>query len=207
MTLSIVARCSKTGNIGICTTTVNPAVGNRVPHIESNIGAICTQGYTKISYGIKGLKLLNLGLSPQTTLNSLLTEDPDRDLRQVAIIDRHNRTAAFTGNECPEIRGHIIGDCSVVIGNKLSSIQILNQVNKKFRDSKGNLGNRLLTAIEAGLNIDRTKNEKTSAALLVAEPKQFEKPLYINLRVDYHKDPINELRKIFESYSRIYRLI
>jgi uncharacterized Ntn-hydrolase superfamily protein len=180
------------------------AVGNRVPHVESNVGAICTQAYTKISYGIKGLKLLQLGFSPQTTLEALLKEDPDRDSRQVAIIDSHNRTAAFTGIECPESKGHLVGDCSVTIGNKLTSLQVLDHVNDEFLSSKGNLANRLLSAIEAGLNTSGDENEKTSAALLVAEPNQSEKPLYIHLRVDYHEDPVKELRRIFEYYCRIH---
>ena len=55
MTLSIVARCSKSGDLGACTITANLAVGNRVPHVESNVGAICTQAHTNVSYGIKGL--------------------------------------------------------------------------------------------------------------------------------------------------------
>ena len=204
MTLSIVARCSKTGNLGACTTTVNMAVGNRVPHVESNVGAICTQSYTKVSYGIKGLKLLKLGFSPQTTLEALLKEDPDRDSRQVAIIDRHNRTAAFTGTECPEPRGHLVGNCSVTIGNKLTSVEVLKKVNEEFNNSKGNLANKLLSAIEAGLIAGGDEKEKTSAALLVAKPNQSEKPLHMQLRVDYHEDPIKELRRIFEEYMRIH---
>lgn len=202
MTLSILGRCSKTGNLGACVTTVNMAVGNRVPHIESNVGVICTQAYTNISYGIKGLKLLKLGFSPQTTLEALLKEDPDRDSRQVAIIDNDNRTAAFTGIECPESKGHIIGDGFVTIGNKLTTTQVLNHVRDQFHNSKGNLANRLLSAIEAGLIAGGDENDKSSAALLVAEPNQSEKPLSIHLRVDYHYEPIKELRRIFEYYYR-----
>lgn len=204
MTLSILAKCPKTGNLGACVTTVNMAVGNRVPHIKSNVGVICTQAYTEVSYGIKGLKLLKLGFSPQTTLEALLKEDPDRNSRQVAIIDKHNRTAAYTGIECPKSKGQIIGDCFITIGNKLTTTQVLDNVKDGFLSSKGNLANRLLSAIEAGLTAGEDENDKTSAALLVAEPNQSEKPLSIHLRVDYHKDPIKELRRIFEYYCRTH---
>ncbi len=207
MTLSILAKCSETGNLGACVTTVNMAVGNRVPHIESNIGVICTQAYTKVSHGINGLKLLKLGFSPQTTLEALLKEDPDRDSRQVAIIDNHNRTAAFTGTECPESKGHIIGDCFIIIGNKLTTTQVLNHIEDEFLSCKGNLANRLLSAIEAGLTAGEDKNDKTSAALLVAEPNQSGKPPSIYLRVDYHKDPVKELRRFVEYDCRTHATI
>ncbi len=200
MTLSIVARCSKTGDLGACTTTVNMAVGNRVPHVESNVGAICTQSYTNISYGIKGLQLLKLGFSPKITLEAMIKEDPDYESRQVAIIDRYNRTAAYTGPECPEPRGHLVGNCSIAIGNKLTSVEVLKKVNEGFNNSKGNLANRLLSAIESGLTAGGDEKEKTSAALLVAKPNQSQKSLHIQLRVDYHEYPIQELRRIFEKY-------
>lgn len=206
MTLSIVARCNETGSLGACTTTVNMAIGNRVPHVQSDVGAICTQAYTEVSYGIKGLKLLKLGISPQTTIDALLSEDSDRESRQVAIIDSYNRIAAFTGNECPEPSGHLIGNCSVVIGNRLKTIDVLNQVDEKFRKCKGSLASRLLSAIEIGLTAGGDEEEKTSAALLVAKANQHEKPLYMNLRVDYHKNPVKELRRIFERFRRVHGL-
>jgi uncharacterized Ntn-hydrolase superfamily protein len=204
MTLSIVARCSKTGDLGACTTTANLAVGNKVPHVESNVGAICTQAYINMSYGITGLKLLKLGFSPQTALEAMLKEDENRETRQVAIIDKYNRTAAFTGKSCAERKGHLIGDCHIVAGNKLSTNYVLDKVDEEFRKTKGNLANRLLRAIEAGLAEGRGEQEKTSAALLVAKQSKPEIPFHIQLRVDYHKDPIKELRLIFEEYKRTH---
>lgn len=203
MTLSIVARCSKTGDLGACTTTFNLAVGNRVPYVEPNVGAICTQAYTNVLYGINGLKLLKLGFSSQTALEAMLKEDEDRESRQVIIIDRYDRTAAFTGKECVERKGHLIGNYHVVAGNKLTAVDILDEVDEEFRKSKGNLANRLLRAIEAGQAADGDKRGG-SAALLVAKQSQSEIPSYIQLRVDYHEDPVKELRRVFEEYRRIY---
>ncbi len=205
MTLSIVASCLKTGDLGACTTTANLAVGNRVPHVESNVGAICTQAHTNVSYGIKGLKLLKLGFSPQTTLEALLKEDQDRESRQVAIIDNRNRTSAFTGKGCAKWKGHLIGSYHVVAGNKLTGSYVLDEVDKEFRKSKGNLANRLLRAIEAGEASGG--NKQKSAALLVAKRSEQKTPLYIQLHVEYHEDPIKELRRIFEAYVRSHLLI
>ncbi|MBE0512471.1 DUF1028 domain-containing protein, partial [Candidatus Bathyarchaeota archaeon] len=95
----MVARCPKTLTLGVCVSTAVPAVGSRVPHVEAGVGAIATQAKTNIFYGINGLKLLKAGLSPQAALEVMLKEDPDRESRQVIIIDSEGRTAAFTGKE------------------------------------------------------------------------------------------------------------
>ena len=95
-TFSVVARCRRTLALGVCVATAVPAVGSVVPHVELHVGDIATQGYTNVIYGIDGLELMKKGFSPQTTLDALLREDLKRELRQVAIIDRRGRKAAFT---------------------------------------------------------------------------------------------------------------
>jgi len=84
-TFSLVARCPKTFSLGVCTSSATPAVRSRVPHVEAGIGAIATQANTNILYGINGLKLLKKDFSPQAALETLLTEDHDRETRQVII--------------------------------------------------------------------------------------------------------------------------
>jgi uncharacterized Ntn-hydrolase superfamily protein len=110
LTFSIVAKCSKTLALGVAVATASIAVGNRVPHVKANVGAIATQAKTNIEYGVKGLKLLEMGFSPQTVLESILKEDPEREERQIIIIDVHGRTAAFTGKNTVEWKGHLIGE-------------------------------------------------------------------------------------------------
>jgi len=95
--------------LGVGASTATPAVGNRVSHVEINIGAIATQANTNINYGIKGLKLLRLVVSPQTCLDTMLKEDSERETRQVIIIDEEGRTAAFTGKENIPWKGHLKG--------------------------------------------------------------------------------------------------
>lgn len=86
-----------------------PAVGSVVSHVEEGVGAIATQAYTEISYGIKGLQLLKMGFSPQTALEAMLKEDKNRETRQVTIIDKDGRTAAFTGKKTIDWKGHLTG--------------------------------------------------------------------------------------------------
>jgi uncharacterized Ntn-hydrolase superfamily protein len=82
MTFSIVALDQETKTVGVATATGNINVGSRVPHVKEGIGAIATQGLTEISYGIKGLKLLEMGYTPQEALEKLLKSDPWREHRQ-----------------------------------------------------------------------------------------------------------------------------
>src|SRR4029079_5748717 len=86
-TFSIVARDSATGEIGVAVQSHWFSVGTAVSWAEAGIGAVATQSFTNKSFGIRGLNLLRAGLTAQQALDSLLSDDQGRDVRQVAIID------------------------------------------------------------------------------------------------------------------------
>ncbi|KPV65489.1 MAG: hypothetical protein AOA65_0093 [Candidatus Bathyarchaeota archaeon BA1] len=201
MTFSIVARCPKTLELGVCVSTAVPAVGSMVPHAEAGVGAIATQAKTNILYGIRGLKLLRMGFSPQTALEAMLKEDPNRESRQVIIIDVRGRNAAFTGRETIEWKGHSIGEDYVAAGNMLAGSEVINAMAHTFESSQGELSERLMKALEAGQRAGGDKRGKRSAALLVVGKDWAETRPFLDLRVDDHQDPIRELRRIFENYK------
>jgi len=201
----MVARCPKTLTLGVCVSTAVPAVGNRVPHIEAGVGAIATQAKTNIFYGIKGLKLLKAGLSPQAALEAMLKEDPDRESRQVIIIDDEGRTAAFTGKETVSWKGHLVGEDYVVAGNMLVGNKVVEAMAQTFESSEGELAERLLKALEAGQETGGDKRGKMSAALLIARQQLTKARPILDLRVDEHPDPIKELRRIFEERAAMMK--
>jgi len=201
-TFSMVARCPKTSSLGVCVSTAVAAVRSRVPHVEVEVGAIATQANTNILYGTNGLKLLKKGFSPQTALETMLRDDPDRETRQVIIIDKHGRTAAFTGKNTIDWKGHLIGKDYVVAGNMLVGGEVIEAMAQAFEGSKGELAERLMKALEAGQESGGDKRGKTSAALLVVSKGQKEPRPFIDLRVDEHPDPVNELRRIFEYFKK-----
>jgi uncharacterized Ntn-hydrolase superfamily protein len=210
MTLSIVGRCSITGKLGACVTTNSLAVGNRVPHVRSNIGAICTQARTNISYGTNGLKLLELGFSPQTALEAMLKEDKYKEFRQVIIIDSNDKIAAFTGKSCKKRNGHLIGNYCAVAGNGLRVENVLERVADEFKKFKGELSYRLLNAINVGETANGDRLGRSSAALLVAKPNQSGMSLHTQLRVDFHKDPVKKLiqtLKVYRPSKQNYEII
>jgi len=201
-TFSMVARCPKTFSLGVCTASAAPAVRSRVPHIEAEVGAIATQANTNILYGTNGLKLLKKGFSPQTALETMLEGDPDKENRQVIIIDKHARKAAFTGKNTINWKGHLIGKDYAVAGNMLVASKVIGAMAQAFESSEGKLAERLMKALEAGQKSGGDKRGKTSAALLVTSKEyKITQPL-IDLRVDQHPDPIQELRRIFCHFQK-----
>ena len=194
----MVARCPKTLTLGVCVSTAVPAVGSRVPHVEAGVGAIATQAKTNIFYGINGLKLLKAGLSPQAALEAMLKEDPDRESRQVIIIDIEGRTATFTGKETIGWKGHLVGKDYVVAGNMLAGSKVIEAMAQTFENSEGELAERLLKALEAGQEAGGDKRGRMSTALLVAGREQRGNRPILDLRVDEHPNPVKELRRIFE---------
>ena len=204
MTFSIAARCPKTLALGVCVSTAVPAVGSVVPHVEANVGAIATQGQTNIFYGINGLKLIKMGFSPQTALDAMLKEDSKREKRQVAIIDKAGRTAAFTGKETLEWKGHVVREDYVVAGNTLVRAQVIEAMAQTFENSKGDLAERLLKALEAGQEAGGDRRGRASAALFVVDKHPLPTRPFVDLRVDEHQNPVSELRRIWEDFKKLF---
>jgi len=202
-TFSLVGRCAKTCALGVCVSTAVPAVGSVVPHAKARVGAIATQAHTSAVYGIEGLRLLEMGFSPKAALETLLTKDPDRELRQVAIIDAVGEKVAFTGSETVEWKGHTIRKDCVAAGNMLSSANVLEIMIEAFETSQGWLPERLMRVLEAGEAAGGDKRGKVSAALLVVGDEKLPKTRpFLDLRVDIHNEPVEELRRVFEAYKR-----
>ncbi|RJS84754.1 DUF1028 domain-containing protein [Candidatus Bathyarchaeota archaeon] len=200
-TFSMVARCRYTGALGVCVSTAIPAVGSVVPHVEKGVAAIATQGLTNITYGIKGLKLIKKGLSPEEALKTILSDDPKRETRQVIMIDVHGRKAAYTGEETFEWKGQILGEDFIAAGNLLVSRRVLEAMVDAFNNCEGRLSEKLLSALEAGERAGGDRRGGISAALIVVgeEGLPETRPI-IDLRVDLHKEPVKELRRIYNAY-------
>jgi len=202
-TFSLVARCRETSALGVCVSTAVPAVGSVVPHAEANVGAIATQGYTNVLYGIEGLKLLKAGFSPKAALDTMLGRDKDRELRQVAVINHLGEKAVFTGKATVEWTGDLIREDCVAAGNMLSSSDVLKAMVEAFETSKRWLAERLISSLEAGDAAGGDKRGKVSAALLVVgDENMVQTRPFLSLRVDFHDEPVRELRRVFEAYKK-----
>jgi uncharacterized Ntn-hydrolase superfamily protein len=199
MTWSIIARDPASGRIGIAVATCNFAVGVRVPHIKTAIGAVCTQALTNPFFGPRGLALLTAGASAEDTVRMLMLSDEGRDHRQVHVMDREGRFAAATGASCVDWCGHISRETISIAGNMLAGPDVLAATADAFEAAETeSLGRRLVMAMKAGEAAGGDKRGRQSAALLVHD--QEDDPM-LDLRVDDHADPLAELERL-EAKSR-----
>lgn len=199
-TFSIAAYDSATQELGVAVQSRAFSVGMAVPWAEAGVGAIATQASTNESYGPLGLALLHDGKDPAAALRALLEPDSGRAHRQVGIVDARGRSAAHTGTDCSSWAGHRVGPGYSIQGNILAGEGVVAAMERAFLDTRGELAVRLIAALEAGQAAGGDKRGMQSAAILVVRPSD-EYPeyrtRYVDLRVEDHKEPIRELKRVF----------
>lgn len=204
MTFSIVARDARTGDLGIAVQSKFLAVGAVVPWARAGVGAIATQSWANTSYGPRGLELLASGLSANETLERLLAEDEGRATRQVGIIGASGLPATYTGDECFSWAGGKAGADYTCQGNILVGEETVLAMARTFEQTEGLLCDRLLTALAAAQDAGGDSRGQQSAALLVVREhggySGFNDRM-IDLRVDDHPRPIQELQRILNLHK------
>ena len=195
-TFSIAARCPRTGMLGVAVSTAVPAVGGICPFIQPAVGAIATQSWVNPYLGIDGLVLLEQGLSAEDCLDKLIGDDPGRAVRQLGIVDAQGRVAAYTGSDCVDWAGHKTGDQFTVQGNMLVGAATIDAMAEAAAASEASpLHERLMLVLEAGQAAGGDKRGKQSAALKVFNKEHY---AWLDLRVDEHRHPVAELRRVLE---------
>lgn len=200
-TFSIVGRDPENGDLGVAVQSKFFAVGAVVPWARAGVGAIATQSWTNTTYGSKGLKLLEDGLNAQQALDQLVDSDDGRSQRQVGIIDADGKVANYTGDECLEWAGARSGEDYSAQGNLLVSEAVVDAMGQAFEETEGELAEKLMAALIAGQEKGGDRRGQQAAAILVVRKNGGEggfNDRYIDLRVDDHKQPIKELRRLLK---------
>jgi len=200
MTWSIVAHDEASGALAVAVATCAFAVGAHCPYVRSGVGAVSTQSITNRYLGPAILDLMARGVDPATAINSALTADHGRELRQVHAVDRHGRTAASTGRHCVEYCGDRTGPQFSVAGNMLAGEAVLAATVAAFAAGEElALPERLISALEAGERAGGDRRGRQSAALLLTTSEDFAD---LDLRVDDHADPLGELARLLGIWRR-----
>lgn len=179
-------------------------VGALVPWAKAGVGAIATQSWCNTSFGPKGLELLEKGLSAELAMEELLKNDEGRDYRQVGIVDAKGGSATFTGKLCFDWAGGIKGQNFACQGNILVNPETVQALADTFNNTKGDLADRLVAALDAAQSAGGDSRGKQSAALLVVKEKGGYggfNDRYVDLRVDDHPEPIKELARLLKLYK------
>lgn len=204
MTFSIVACDLKEKTWGIAVASKFPAVGAVVPWAQADSGAVATQSFANTSFGPRGLEMMADGLSAEETLAKLLLDDPDRELRQVGLVDAYGKAATFTGHGCFPWAGGVAGKGYAIQGNILAGSKVVPAMEKKFLSTKGDLPTRLYAALLAGDRAGGDKRGRQSAAIYVVKPNGGYGGFvdrWIDYRVDDHENPVPRLGELLELHQ------
>jgi uncharacterized Ntn-hydrolase superfamily protein len=204
MTFSIVACDLKEESWGVAVASKFPAVGAVVPWTQAGSGAVATQSFANTSFGRRGLEMMALGLSAEETLAGLLQDDPDRELRQVGLVDKEGGAATYTGNGCFEWAGGVKGKGYAIQGNILVGRKVVLAMEKTFLNTKGDLPRRLYAALRAGDRAGGDRRGRQSAAIYVSKPKAGYggfNDRWIDYRVDDHDNPVIRLGELIQLHD------
>jgi uncharacterized Ntn-hydrolase superfamily protein len=207
-TYSIVACDLEAGQWGVAVQSKFLSVGSVVPWAEPHVGAIATQSYANPRYGPNGLALLREGRSAQEAVDELTGADDGRDHRQLGIVDGEGRAATYTGSECLEWAGGRTGDGYAAQGNILVSEATVDALAETYEASAGKpLADRLLDCLDAAQAAGGDRRGQQSASLLVVAKDAGYAGLsdsVVDLRVEDHERPIEELRRIYGLHQAIF---
>jgi uncharacterized Ntn-hydrolase superfamily protein len=127
--------------------------------------------------------------------------DPQRDTRQVAIVDVQGRVAAHTGATCIQAAGQRVGAQFSVQANMMANDRVWPAMAEAFEKATGDLADRMLAALEAGEAAGGDVRGRQSAAILIVKPQSTGRPWVgadrvFDLRVEDHAEPLKELRRL-----------
>jgi uncharacterized Ntn-hydrolase superfamily protein len=206
-TFSIAARDHEAGQWGVATQSKFLAVGSVVPWAEPDVGAIATQAYANPRYGPQGLELLRQGLSAEEVVQRLTEADEGREHRQLGVVDAQGLGASYTGSECHDWAGGRTGPNYAAQGNILVSAETVDAIAETFESGSGPLAERLIDCLAAAQAAGGDSRGQQSAALLVVEKDGGYAGLsdvVIDLRVDDHEHPIEELRRLYGLHQQLF---
>ena len=201
MTYSIVGADLEAGEVGSAVQSKYFAVGAVVPWAKAGVGAVATQAAGVAAYGARVLEQLEAGAEPAEALRLALADDEGRETRQLGVVTADGRSASFTGSECNEWAGDVQGPGFAAQGNILAGPEVVAEMERAFEKTDGPLAERLMAALEAAEAAGGDRRGRQSAAMVVERagaaaeiPEGIDRVL--DLRVDDHSEPIEELRRL-----------
>ena len=200
MTFTIIARDAGAGEMGIASQSHFFAVGSLVGRSLPGVGVIASQAFADPSYIARGFAALEEEGDPEGVLRALVAEDSAADIRQVGIMSADHGSAVYTGERCVVPAGGFAEDDLICMGNMLAA-PVWEAMRDAYRTSTGPLAERLVAALHAGQSAGGDIRGKQSAMLVVTRIAASAAPwtdVLVDLRVDDHPTPIDELSRLVE---------
>jgi uncharacterized Ntn-hydrolase superfamily protein len=202
-TYSIIGLDPAAGELGMAVQSKAFAVGNRTVTGKGGLVVVAHQASSNPMYGAMAIQLLQAGMTPKDALDQIVRSDASSERRQVAMIDMQGRTAAWTGGGASDWKGHKCGTNYCAQGNTLAGPAVVDDMAKTFETTKGALADRLLAALDAAQKAGGDSRGMQGASITIFKPLAgaagFSDRM-IDLRVDDHRTPLVELRRLLDIY-------
>ena len=208
-TFSIVAVDTLTGQVGSAgASCIQGSI--IISDIHPGLGAIHTQSYWNASNQDSASSLMEQGYAPQDIIDWLVENDAQNNptIRQYGVVDLLNggRSAAFTGENCSDFKGHKIGDTYAIQGNILLGQSILDDMEEAFLSQYGTFEEKLMASLMAA-NVVGADTRCTpygtpsiSAFIRVSDPNDYEDQLFMDINVNNAPLTLNPLDSLHVLY-------
>jgi uncharacterized Ntn-hydrolase superfamily protein len=198
VTFSLVVR-DESGAFGMVICSSSPAVASRCVHLRAGVGAVASQNVTNPQLGSIALQALASDLDASEALNTALASEHHRAYRQLVVVDRRGNTAIHTGEHALGINHQEETKNAAAAGNMLRHEGVIRSLLYGFTSSAGRCVEvRLLDGLAAAVVAGGEAGPVHSAGLQVVEDVPW--PV-TDLRVDWHDDPVGELRRLWSVWE------
>ena len=184
-----------------------------ISDIHPGVGVVHTQAYYVAGNQNYAEDLMEQGVAPAAIIDSMVANDifDDPSFRQYGVVDLVDggRSAAFTGDNTADWKGHITGPTYAIQGNILLGPEILDNMETNFNSTEGNLGCKLMAALQgakvpgADTRCAEFNISALSSFLRVARPTDEAGSFFIDLRVydvdGDSIDPIDSLQTLYDA--------
>ena len=199
MTISIAARCERTGAFGVAISSSSPAVGSRCPNVRAGVGAVSSQNVTDPSLGPALLDALQSGLGAHEALAQVSKAATHPEFRQLTVVDNTGESAVYSGEKSLGINAEVTAKNVAAAGNMLANSDVIQAMVDSFSATSDNeLADRLIQALEAGVKAGGEAGPVHSAAVIVATEVSWPTT---NLRIDWDENPISKLRDLYKVWA------
>lgn len=200
LSLSLIARCPHTSQIGTISFADRRAIGGRLGRFRAGTGICIVQGVPNPNHERWALDLLSLGITPQEAIISSTLRDKLKARRQVLLLGCDGHAAAYDGKKIPHQAKQLVSENCVAGGTGLADTGPVDTLLQAFLETGRAdlpLESRLLGALEAAHHSSRPiRGEPQSAALKIFAQSG---SAVLDLRIDSSSSPLADLRRLVDT--------
>ncbi|MFZ1813652.1 MAG: DUF1028 domain-containing protein [Rhizobiaceae bacterium] len=199
MTFSLVARCTETGMFGVAISSSSPAVAARCCYTRAGVGAVASQNVTDPRLGPLVLDLMQGGMGAGQAVAAARERGSHIAYRQMLAIDASGNTAIHSGANSLGIWTDAAGADVIAAGNLLANESVPSAMVEGFVTASGHLGDRLISALRAGLKAGGEAGPIHSAGMQICGKVPW--PV-VDLRCDWTQDcPVETVATAWQVYK------